>query len=164
MKLAINSTEYEINDSFTLMELIDNSSENLYPEIILKLLDSDSFSNIITDNDQLIALLASINDNEISKIINFIVSNKQEFQRLIPTTHELKQTLLTINTEYAESVIEYILNDQNEFDRLIKDQDRFQILIDFLDEEFSEYTKKVFEKIISFNNDQFNNLLETDKI
>ncbi|MGQ3890268.1 hypothetical protein ACQUW5_14795 [Legionella sp. CNM-1927-20] len=160
MKLAINGTEYDINDAYSLVELIDNSPENLHQEIILKLLDPASFSNIITENDQLIALLGSlINDSEVSKVVSFIITNKQEFKRLIPTTYALKQILKVVNDKYAESIIQYILNDQNEFDRLIKDQDRLLKLLAFLDKEFPDYTKKVFEKIISFNDDKFNKLI-----
>ncbi|WP_131782124.1 hypothetical protein [Legionella gresilensis] len=160
MKLILNSIEYEVNDAYSLIELINSSPQDLYQEIIIKLLESTHFNSLIQDNDQLIALLRSpLTDNEISKIMSFITTNKQEFKRLIPTTYEFKQTLLTINTEDAEILIQSILEDENEFDRLIKDEYRLNIWIDFLDEEFPNYIEDFFEKILNFNIEKFNKLI-----
>nr|HAT8713393.1 hypothetical protein [Legionella jordanis] len=156
MKLTIEDVEYEIENVFHLIAIINTSVSYSHQSIILQLLESADFRKIITKHGHLRSLFGSLEDHEIFKILQYILSEPQEFQRLISTVYELNELVTVLNPDHAQSVIEYILDTPTEINRLIKDKEGFQTFINFLDANGSNIIDRIFSAIPGSDQDEFN--------
>ncbi|RMX20975.1 hypothetical protein EAS68_04515 [Legionella jordanis] len=156
MKLTIEDVEYEIEDVFHLIAIINTSASYSHQSIILQLLESADFRKIITKHSHLRSLFGSLEDHEIFKVIKYILSEPQEFQRLISTVYELNELVTVLKPDHAQSVIEHILDTPTEINRLIKDEEGFQTFINFLDANGSNIIDRIFSAIPGLDQDEFN--------